>query len=65
MFGGISNFEWKMVKNPGQHHQLLFTGAEWHSKFANSLCEIYCSKPLRAFIKLVEGSEIYNFGIYT
>jgi hypothetical protein len=65
MLDGISNFEWKRGEKLGQCHQLLFIGAERHSMFASSLCEIYCSKPLRAFVKVVEGSEIYNFGIYT
>jgi hypothetical protein len=31
---------------------------------ACSSCEIRCSKPLWAFVKVVEGSEIYNFSYY-
>jgi hypothetical protein len=35
----------------------------WHSKFGSSLCKIRWEKHPRAFVKLIEGSEIYNFPI--
>jgi hypothetical protein len=65
LLGGIANLEWSIVKNLVNCSRVLFTGIEWHSKFGSSLCKIHCSKPLWAFVKVVEGSEIYNFGIYT
>jgi hypothetical protein len=33
------------------------------AKLASLLCKIYLSKHHWAFVKVVEGSEIYNFGI--
>jgi hypothetical protein len=63
MLGGICNLKWKLVKKLGQRQQLQFTGIEWHSKFGSSLCKIHWSKHLWAFVKVVERSEIYNFGI--
>jgi hypothetical protein len=65
VLGGISNLEVGHGEKLGQHQQLLFTGIEWHSKFASSLWEIRWSKHLWAFAKVVEGSEIYSFGIIT
>jgi hypothetical protein len=35
MLDGISNFEWKMMKNLVNCQQLLFTETKWHSK---SIC---------------------------
>jgi hypothetical protein len=61
VLGGICNLKWKLVKKLGQRQQLLFTKTEWHSKFGSSLCKIHCSKPLRAFVKGVVGSENYSF----
>jgi hypothetical protein len=37
---------------------------KWHSKFGNNLCKIRREKHPRAFVKVVEGSEIYNFRIH-
>jgi hypothetical protein len=41
MLSGISNSKWKWVKKLGQHHQLLFTGAEkdssWQAVYAKSV----------------------------
>jgi hypothetical protein len=44
--------------------RLLFTETEWHSKFGRSLCKNREEKHPRAFVKVVEGSEIYNFLIH-
>jgi hypothetical protein len=52
-----------MVKNPSQRQQTLFTGVEKNSNLASSLCKICCSKPLWAFVEVVEGSEDCNFVI--
>jgi hypothetical protein len=52
------------VKNVVNRQQLLFTEAWRHSKFGCNLCKICCKKHYRAFVKVVEGSEIYNFAIY-
>jgi hypothetical protein len=64
MLIGISNFEWKKVKKLDNYQQLLFTKIEWHSKFGRNLCKICWEKHPRAFVKVVEGSEIYNFPIH-
>jgi hypothetical protein len=40
MLSGVSNFEWKRVKNMVNCQQLLFTETEWHSKFGCTLCKI-------------------------
>jgi hypothetical protein len=64
MMNGISNFEWKRMKNLVNCQQLLFTRTEWHSKFGSNLCEIRWEKHHRAFVKVVEDSEIYNFPIH-
>jgi hypothetical protein len=40
MLNGISNFEWKRIKNLVDCQQLLFTETEWHSKFGSNLCKI-------------------------
>jgi hypothetical protein len=65
MLNGISNFEWKRVENLVNCQQLLFTEIEWHSKFGSNLCKNYGEKHHRAFVKVVEGSEIYNFAFYS
>jgi hypothetical protein len=39
MLDGISNFEWKMVKNLVNCQQLLFTGFWRHSKLASRSCK--------------------------
>jgi hypothetical protein len=44
--------------------QLLFTRMWWHSKFGSNLCKNRGEKHYRAFVKVVEGSEIYNFPIH-
>jgi hypothetical protein len=43
---------------------LLFTKPWRHSKFASSLCKIRGEKHYTDFVKVVEGSEIYNFPIH-
>jgi hypothetical protein len=55
--------EWKRMKILVKYQHLLFTETEWHSKFGNNLCKIRWEKYPRAFVKVVEGSEIYNFPI--
>jgi hypothetical protein len=64
MLGGICNLKWKLVKKLSQRQQLLFTGAERHSKFASRLCKIRRAKHLSAFVEVAEGSFIYNVAIY-
>jgi hypothetical protein len=64
MLNGISNFEWKRMKNLVNRQQLLFTETEWHSNFGFNLCKICWEKHYKAFVKVVEGSEIYNFAIH-
>jgi hypothetical protein len=61
---GISNFKWKLVKNVVNRQQLLFAEAWRHSKFGSRLCKIRWEKHPRSFVKVVEGSEIYNFSIH-
>jgi hypothetical protein len=61
---GISNFEWKLRKNVVNRQQLLFTGTWRHSKLARRSCKIRWEKHPRVFVKVVEGSEIYNFLIH-
>jgi hypothetical protein len=39
MLDGISNFEWKMVKNLVNYQQHLFTGIWRHSKLASRSCK--------------------------
>jgi hypothetical protein len=64
MLDGISNFEWKRVKNLVNRQQVLFTETKRHSKFGCNLCKNCREKHPRAFVKVVEGSEIYNFPIH-
>jgi hypothetical protein len=52
MLGGISNFEWKSVKN------LV------NCNFACNLCSSHWVKHMSAFVKVVEGSLIHNFPFY-
>jgi hypothetical protein len=61
---GISNFEWKLVKYVVNRQHLLFTETWRHSKFGSRLCQIRGEKHPSAFVKVVEGSEIYNFPIH-
>jgi hypothetical protein len=44
--------------------QLLCTDTWRHSKLARRSCKIRREKHPRAFVKVVEGSEIYNFPIH-
>jgi hypothetical protein len=44
--------------------QLLCTETWRHSKLARRSCKIRREKHPRAFVKVVEGSEIYNFPIH-
>jgi hypothetical protein len=64
MLNGVSNFEWKRMKNLVNYQLLLFTRTGWHSKFGCNLCKIRWEKHHRAFVKVVEGSEIYIFPIH-
>jgi hypothetical protein len=43
---------------------LLFIKTWRHSKFVSNLCKIHGEKHPRAFVKVVEGNEIYNFPIH-
>jgi hypothetical protein len=52
------------VKNVVNRQYLLFPQIGRHSKFGSVLCKIREEKHLTAFVKVVEGSEIYNFPIY-
>jgi hypothetical protein len=53
-----------MVKNEVNRQRLLFTKTWRHLKFGCNLCKICWEKHHRAFVEVVEGSEIYNFAIY-
>jgi hypothetical protein len=60
MLIGISNLERKRV-----NWQYLLVTETWrHSKFGSNLCKIRGEKHYMAFVKVVEGSEIYNFPIH-
>jgi hypothetical protein len=52
------------VKNLVHWQYLLFTETWRHSKFGSNLCKIRLEKHITAFVKVVEGSEIYNFPIH-
>jgi hypothetical protein len=52
------------MKNVVNCEQLLFTETWRHSKFGGRLCKIRREKHYRAFVKVVEGNEIYNFPIH-
>jgi hypothetical protein len=52
------------VKNLVNRQYLLFPQTGRHSKFGSVLCKIRGEKHYTAFVKVVEGSEIYNFPIY-
>jgi uncharacterized membrane protein YoaT (DUF817 family) len=52
------------VKNLVNWQYLLFTETWRHSKLASRFCKIRLEKHPRAFVKVVEGSEIYNFPIH-
>jgi hypothetical protein len=52
------------MKNLVNCQQLLFSETEWHSEFGSNLCKTRSEKHRRAFVEVVEGSEIYNFAIY-
>jgi hypothetical protein len=54
----------KKVKNLVNCQLLLFTKTEWHSKFGRNLSKICWEKHPRAFVRVVEGSEICNFPIH-
>jgi hypothetical protein len=61
---GISNFEWKLVKNLVDWRYLLFPETWRHSKFGSNLCKIRGEKHYTTFVKVVEGIETYNFPIH-
>jgi hypothetical protein len=52
------------VKNLVNCQYLLCTEAWRHSKLARRSCKIRWEKHPMAFVKVVEGSEIYNFPIH-
>jgi hypothetical protein len=52
------------VKNLVNWQYLLFAEPWRHSKFVSNLCKIRREKHPGAFVKVVEGSEIYNFRIH-
>jgi hypothetical protein len=52
------------VKNLVNRQYLLFPQTGRHSKFGSILCKIRGEKHYTAFVKVVEGSEIYNFPIH-
>jgi phosphoribosylformylglycinamidine (FGAM) synthase-like amidotransferase family enzyme len=52
------------VKNLLNRQQLLFSETGRHSKFGCRLCKIRWEKHYATFVKVVEGSEIYNFPIH-
>jgi hypothetical protein len=64
MLNDISNFEQKRMKNLVNCQQLLLIEIWRHSKFGGNLCKNRGEKHHIAFIKVVEGSEIYNFSIH-
>jgi hypothetical protein len=65
LLGGISNFECKRVKNLvncSKH----YSSASWKtSNFAYILCSNHWAKHRTTFVRVVEGSLLYNFAIYT
>jgi hypothetical protein len=50
-----------LVKQALEGALFLFTGAEFLAMLAWRSCFISCTKPLQAFVKVVEGSQISNF----
>jgi hypothetical protein len=52
------------VKNLVNRQYLLFSRTGRHSKLARRSCKIRREKHYTAFVKVVEGSEIYNFTIH-
>jgi hypothetical protein len=52
------------VKNLVNRQYLLFPQTGRHSKFGSVLCKIRGEKHNTTFVKVVEGSEIYNFPIH-
>jgi hypothetical protein len=63
-FGWHFKFWVKKGEKLGQPQLLLFISAMKTSDFACSSCSNGWSKHLSAFVKVVEGSWIYNFAIY-
>jgi hypothetical protein len=53
-----------MGKNVVDRQYLMCIETWWHSKLARHSCKIRREKHPRAFVKVVEGSEIYNFPIH-
>jgi hypothetical protein len=51
------------VKKLVDRQYLLFPQTGQHSKFGSHLCKIRGEKHYTAFVKVLEGSEIYNFPI--
>jgi hypothetical protein len=54
-------FEVELGEKLGQHHLLLFIGAQKTAKLACLLCTNCWSKTHRAFVRVVEDQSIYNF----
>jgi hypothetical protein len=63
MFSGIASLESKWVKNTGQRLGLLFTGTQKTTNLACDLCTTGWEKDPTPFEEVVEGRQIYNFGI--
>jgi hypothetical protein len=61
LLSGIRNLEEFLVKQALEGALFLFTGAEFLARLAWRSCSIAWTKPLQAFVKVVEGSLISNF----
>jgi hypothetical protein len=64
MLDGISNFEWKKAKHFGQLQFSLFINTLQNPEFASRSCSNRREKHYTAFVKPVEGSEIYNVPVH-
>jgi hypothetical protein len=64
MLSGIWDLECRCVKKLNQCHLTLFIGAQKSAKLAGSWCKNGWEKHYRAFLEVVEGNEMYNFGIH-
>jgi hypothetical protein len=53
------------VKKLGQRSSTLFTGAQEICNLAYEFCTNGCEKGHTPFVKVVEGSVVYNFDIQT
>jgi hypothetical protein len=64
MLSGIWDLEWKCVKKLGQRFWSLFIGAQKTMMLAFHLWNNDWEKHPRAFLEVVEGYEMYSFGIH-